>query len=261
MSNVNLKTDFKNGDKLYAEQLNNNFELIKEAFAKGATGDVVWQDGTTVKFRRYVTTDIEQLPILDGAIIYDIQKGRNYIDYDGERIQVGSAGNEVVIGEESEITEDTKLIIEQEFIDNIGSEVVNSLEGNETNKAPSVSVVNEALEKKKDIYTNEEVEIGTWIDGKPIYRKVVQFTIGNINTSNQYRLGIAAETIVSWKGYFKNSSNQYWAIDNFYVDGSNVNGIWVFVDATNDILYEQHNYSYPTGRQATFTIEYTKPTD
>lgn len=142
MSNVNLKTDFKNGDKLYAEQLNNNFGLIKEAFAKGATGDVVWQDGTTVKFRRHITTDIEQLPILDGAIIYDIQKGRNYIDYDGKRIQVGSAGNEVIIGEESEITEDTKLIIEQEFIDNIGTEVVNSLEGNETNKAPSVALFN-----------------------------------------------------------------------------------------------------------------------
>ena len=151
MSNVNLKTDFKNGDKLYAEQLNNNFELIKEAFAKGATGDVVWQDGTTVKFRRYVTTDIEQLPILDGAIIYDIQKGRNYIDYDGKRIQVGSAGNEVIIGEESEITEDTKLIIEQEFIDNIGSEVVDSLEGNETNKAPSVASVNNKFEKIVDL--------------------------------------------------------------------------------------------------------------
>lgn len=109
-----------------------------------------------------------------------------------------------------------------------------------------------------EVYSTEEQVIGTWIDGKPLYRKVVQFTIGNINTSNQYRLGIAAETIVSWKGYFKNSSNQYWAIDNFYVDGSNANGIWVFVDATNDILYEQHNYSYPTGKQATFTIEYTK---
>lgn len=116
-------------------------------------------------------------------------------------------------------------------------------------------------EATKDTYSTEETVIGTWINGKPIYRKVVQFTIGAINTANQYSLGIAAETIVGWKGYFKNSENQYWPIDNFYVDSSNANGIWVFVDATNGILHEQHNYSYPTGKQATFIIDYTKTTD
>ena len=113
----------------------------------------------------------------------------------------------------------------------------------------------------RDVYSTEEQCIGKWIDGKPIYRKVVQFTIGAINTANQHSLGITAQAIVGWKGYFKNSSNQYWPMDNFYVDGSTTSGIWVFADAANGILYEQHNYSYPTGKQATVIIEYTKTTD
>lgn len=110
-------------------------------------------------------------------------------------------------------------------------------------------------------YSTEEQVVGTWIDGKPIYRKIVQFTIGAINTANQHSLGLTAETIVGWKGYFKNNDNQYWPIDNFYTDSNGTNGIWVFVDAKNGILYEQHNYSYPNGKKAFITIDYTKTTD
>lgn len=189
MSNVNLKTDFKDGDKLYAEQLNNNFELIKEAFAKGATGDVVWQDGTTVKFRRYITTDIEKLPILDGAIIYDIQKGRNYIDYDGKRIQVGSAGNEVIIGDETQVTEDTKIFINTDNINNLGSEVVNSLDGNETNKAPSVNIVNNALSNIIESGSNEKGSWTKYSDGTMICYgtwSIGAFTTGSNSIGSLY---------------------------------------------------------------------------
>ena len=226
---------------------------------QGDPGEVVWQDGTVIQFIRHITTDIEQLPILDGAIIYDIQKGRNYIDYNDERIQVGSAGNEVVIGEESEITEDTKLIIEQDFIDNIGSEVVNSLEGNETNKAPSVKVVNEALAAKKEVYANDEFVIGTWLDGKPIYRKVIEFTIGAEKTSNNIYVG-NFDTIIRAEGFFKNASNQSWTIPQVYEDSS-TKAIWLMFDTPNGNIVEQHNYAYPTGKDAFIIVEYTKTTD
>ena len=263
MSNVNLKTDFKNGDKLYAEQLNNNFELIKEAFAKGATGDVVWQDGTTVKFRRYVTTDIQQLPILHGAIIYDIQKGRNYIDYDGKRIQVGSAGNEVIVGEASEITEDTKLIIEQDFIDNIGSEVVNSLEGNETNKAPSVSVVNKALEKKKDIYTNEEVEIGTWIDGKPLYGKTIIMHDNIVSSSNNiFPHNIENAKLVMIRNAYTYEPNNGKCVPlpvTLYDSSTNEDKLSISCDRTN-IRFNVAS-GWGTGWYKIVILEYTKTTD
>jgi len=31
----------------------------------------------------------------------------------------------------------------------------------------------------KDVYSFDEVEIGTWVDGKPIYRKVITGTLAN----------------------------------------------------------------------------------
>ena len=95
MARISIKKNFVDGDKLFAQQLNNNFETIEKAVNDG--NKIVWQDGTEVTFKRYVTSDIDSLPISDGAIIYDTEKGRHYIDYQGKRIQVGSAGKEVVI--------------------------------------------------------------------------------------------------------------------------------------------------------------------
>lgn len=83
------------------------------------------------------------------------------------------AGDEVFIGDEQDAPESTKLLVdtEDDSWNNIGTEVVDTLEGNEGNRAPSVRAVNEL-----NTYSTEEVRIGTWIDGKPIYRKVVEYT-------------------------------------------------------------------------------------
>lgn len=83
------------------------------------------------------------------------------------------AGDEVFIGDEQDAPESTKLLVdtEDDSWNNIGTEVVDTLEGNEGNRAPSVRAVNEL-----NTYSTEEVRIGTWIDGKPLYRKVIVVT-------------------------------------------------------------------------------------
>lgn len=83
------------------------------------------------------------------------------------------AGDEVFIGDEQDAPESTKLLVdtEDDSWNNIGTEVVDTLEGNEGNRAPSVRAVNEL-----NTYSTEEVRIGTWIDGKPLYRKIVTYT-------------------------------------------------------------------------------------
>ena len=48
-----------------------------------------------------------------------------------------------------------------------------------------------AEEKSQEIYSTEETKIGTWIDGKPLYRKVVQYTIPSGTTATGISLGIA----------------------------------------------------------------------
>lgn len=52
----------------------------------------------------------------------------------------------------------------------VESNVIDSLESNSTKNAPSIHAVNEGL---KNVYSTEEKRIGTWIDGKPLYRRVL----------------------------------------------------------------------------------------
>lgn len=70
--------------------------------------------------------------------------------------------NEIYIGDEQDAPQSTKLLIDEDDIDMLGSEVVNTLTGNETNKAPSVRAVKEDL----NVYSTTEKRIGTWIDRK-----------------------------------------------------------------------------------------------
>lgn len=146
MANIVIKKNFVDGDKLFSQQLNNNFETIEKGINDG--NKIVWQDGTEVKFKRYVTNDIDSLPILDGSIIYDTEKGRHYIDYQGKRVQVGSAGKEVLVQEEQPTEEDNKIWIDSDTVNTMGTEVVNSLEGNKKNMSPSVYAINTFLTPK-----------------------------------------------------------------------------------------------------------------
>lgn len=145
MAKISIKTDFADGDKLFAQQLNLNFKTIEAAF--DSSNKIVWDDtteeGTEVKFKRYITTDIDSLPIEDGAVIYDVTKGRHYIDYLGERIQVGSAGNEIVISETEPTHEDTKLWINPKEI----------VHGDFSEGTSSISVLNSYSESTSNPYS------------------------------------------------------------------------------------------------------------
>ena len=56
---------------------------------------------------------------------------------------IGTGGKELImVGDESVATKNTKLLIETDTLETLGTEVVNSLDGNETTKAPSVQAVN-----------------------------------------------------------------------------------------------------------------------
>lgn len=142
MANVNLKTDFKNGEKLFDHQLNNNFAAIQAALA--AMNKIVWQDEQEVPDSilafRGTTEELMNREIIDGQLLYDVNTGETYIDYEGERISTGS-GNAIHIGEDEPTNASTQLWIPTDDFISVGTEVVDSLEGNETYKAPSVAAV------------------------------------------------------------------------------------------------------------------------
>lgn len=124
MANVSLKTDFKDGEKLFAQQLNNNFSAI--AAALSAMNKISWQDDTneSLMYFKGTTEEVAARDIIEGQLLYDYTLGVHYIDHNNTRLDVVSGS--------------------------VLDVVVNSLEGNQTNKAPSVYVVKQALGNKFD---------------------------------------------------------------------------------------------------------------
>lgn len=141
MANASLKKDFKDGDILFSQQLNNNFGAIEAALA--TMNKIVWQDDpddSVVTFRG-TTEEVNAREIIDGQLLYDTTTGETYIDYGSQRISTGS-GNAIYIGTGTPSNPSTQLWINpEESILPINTEVVNSMEGNEANKAPSVAAV------------------------------------------------------------------------------------------------------------------------
>ena len=109
-------------------------------------------------------------------------------------------------------------------------------------------------------YSTTETSTGkTWIDGKPIYRKVIEF--GAMSGNNRYTKahGISYDTIVSFNAIARNSTNSYLPLARVGYNSDNqidasLNGYaYITPDAAIIIGGSQTNY---TG--ATVIIEYTK---
>ena len=168
-------------------------------------------------------------------------------------IQGGSGGNEIYIGDEEDAPESTKLLIDEEDIDWNGSEVVNTLEGNETNKAPSVNAVNNKLEEMTTYSTDEQV-VGTWIDGEPLYRRVLT---GTLPTDVNFY------TLIEDVSYY-NIQNCIIGADlrpyEYFILSSNNSGALDFVLLNGDLQIRSRS-STVFGFPYIAVIEYTKTTN
>lgn len=109
-------------------------------------------------------------------------------------------------------------------------------------------------------YSTSETPTGkTWIDGKAIYRKVIQF--GAMAGNNRYTIahGISYDTIVSFDAIARNSTNSYLPLARVGYNGNNqidasLNG-YAYITPDNAIIIGGSQTKY-TG--ATVIIEYTK---
>ena len=113
-------------------------------------------------------------------------------------------------------------------------------------------------EKNFNKYSTTEEVVGTWIDGKPIYRK----TFNNISvTSSEYSVipiatGLTIDNLINISGYLVN--NGRWVVTLNSVDIQYANMVRVSYDKqTSSLELAAQNW---TGT-ATVTIEYTKTTD
>ena len=64
---------------------------------------------------------------------------------------------------------------------------------NTTEKSNLVGAINEVYQN--NVYYTDETVVGKWIDGKPIYRKVINSICGNLQTlSNELNIDFLIET-------------------------------------------------------------------
>lgn len=147
----------------------------------------------------------------------------------------------------------------------------------------TIDEVNEAIDEKlgtissKDVYSTEEVVVGTWIDGKPIYRRTATQTV--TFEEDSYALNVVfgkfgvekllIDSVVKLDGYFKEGNLVVpfgqWTV---YRD-SGLNG-FVLDYGSNSILARSNATVHIYRRLLTYlknsitvivTIEYTKTTD
>lgn len=132
--------------------------------------------------------------------------------------------------------------------------VEDSLDSNSTTNAPSIRAVNQLV-----AYSTEEVLVGTWTDGKPIYRKVVScgvmpntdiksipHNIDNIDfITNYYGITYRDTDGVSFKLPYSAFPTE--------------NGIAVYVNKETIVITTTSDRSTIT--QSYLIIEYTKTTD
>lgn len=109
----------------------------------------------------------------------------------------------------------------------------------------------EFMKKEGQIYSTDEQVIGTWIDGKPLYRKTIE-TIVN-NQQQAISLDFSIDKLKKVEGGLDNGDQ----IIPFGFD-ANTNYCRVFIQKDNKTLYCMNSW----GRGTLYiTLEYTKTTD
>lgn len=61
----------------------------------------------------------------------------------------------------------------------------------------------------KPVYKKGESEVGTWIDGKPIYRSVIESTVGKVNDDLN---ALKADTVINFYGQALSNYGAWFAI-------------------------------------------------
>lgn len=107
-------------------------------------------------------------------------------------------------------------------------------------------------------YSTEEQRIGTWIDGKPLYR--ITLNMGSVSGSAVYSHGIAnLHRVVNAFGTFLQSSGHMEPLPKVVIN----NAAWSadFADFTATTFVLNFGSNIGTATEVTLTIEYTKTTD
>lgn len=106
-------------------------------------------------------------------------------------------------------------------------------------------------------YSTEEQVIGTWIDGKTLYRKTIEFTTSStVNTWKQIDNISDVEKCIKHYGYIIMSTTEMFLIPDY-----TQNAPYFGVNKNNNTIKVAHTNSGISNKTCVVTFEYTKTTD
>lgn len=148
----------------------------------------------------------------------------------------------------------TNFIIKAKQSVGIVGTVTTDINNQNVDSVPNTPTVKNYVNAKSTYSTGEQV-VGTWVDGKPLYRKIFTGTgnntdIGNISDVDQ---------LVSIKGTIKATYGQIWPIPNFFSEQQYWNSVFYDPSNTNVSLGTGNNYD--SSSKYVVILEYTKTTD
>lgn len=119
----------------------------------------------------------------------------------------------------------------------------------------------EQVEDKGDVYSTTEQKIGTWIDGKPLYRKVVEQTLTS-SAGQNFNLEITnLDKIVWYGGTFVASNGVTFPLPSNAVPGADSYMMGIQnIQANQDLYFNMGNNVKQAGTLY-LRVEYTKTTD
>lgn len=113
----------------------------------------------------------------------------------------------------------------------------------------------------KIVYSTTEQEIGTWIDGNPLYQITIEKTMGSVGFINIDVSGLNIAQMVSMSGIFQmqySNTVSIWYPFNYF-SANNFKGYLEYSDLTNKIRMEIQGSGYTTPKQY-IILQYTKST-
>lgn len=115
-----------------------------------------------------------------------------------------------------------------------------------------------------DFYSTTETVVGQWIDGKPIYRIVLETTIPETNgtaVTTIYPYDSNIDVVTSIRAIYYKENNYYWASEYTAVSGSSIVSSPVYYNTTSRGIIMSNNSTGWNGSKAYVILEYTKTTD
>lgn len=127
---------------------------------------------------------------------------------------------------------------------------------NTTDKSSIVGAINEVYQN--NVYSTDETVVGKWIDGKPIYRKVINSICGNLRTLlNELNIDFLIDT----KGNAWSNYDQKMPINAPNPEPPNyVFGVYQKASNGNIEVFYNTNY-FANQNKVICIVEYTKTTD